>query len=340
MSRMQTSDELAVEGIGHRFAERGPGERSDEEIRAAYSRCREITRQRARNFYYGLRLTPEPKRSAIYAVYAWMRAADDAVDEPGTLEQRRARLEDFADWTWTVLAGIGPPVIDGHAERAGREWLVVALGDTVARYGIDHAIFDDMLGALRTDLEQPALGTEADLERYCYGVAGTAGLACVTIWGLRRGVSREAARELALRRGQAFQRTNILRDFAEDYDGAGGDGEDRRVYVPRETLENFGLTAEALRRWSPPDRCEALVRDMAARTRAFYAGSADLEGMIDPTCAPTLWAMTRIYSGLLDQVEADPQRIVLRGDERVRLAPAAKATIAIRAALGARIHRW
>lgn len=315
------------------------------DLAAAFARCREVTRQRARNFYYGLRLTPEPKRSAIYSVYAWMRAADDAVDEAGTLEERRTRLDDFADWTWTVLAGIGPPVTSGSRERACRDWLALSLSETARRYRLPPSIFDDMIDGLRTDLARPEIQTEAELERYCYGVAGTAGLACLSIWGLRPGADASEARELALHRGQAFQRTNILRDFAEDYDGleAARSGEherDRRVYIPREAFASFGLTAAELRAWSPADRCEALVRDQAARARAYYSRSARLESLVDPACAPTLWAMTRIYSGLLEQVEAEPRRVVRRGDERARLAPAAKATIAIRAAIGARVLRW
>jgi phytoene synthase len=137
-----------------------------------------------------------------------------------------------------------------------------------------------------------------------------------------------------LHRGQAFQRTNILRDFCEDYDAVEGP---RRVYIPREAFERHGVSPEQLRNWRPALACGALIREQASMAREHYLLSAELESMIDPACAPTLWAMTRIYSGLLEQVEGDPARIV--GD-RVRLTPAAKATIAIRAAIGARTRRW
>ena len=53
---------------------------TDAQTCAAIAVCREITRTRAGNFYWGLRLTPEPRRSAMYAIYAWMREADDIVD--------------------------------------------------------------------------------------------------------------------------------------------------------------------------------------------------------------------------------------------------------------------
>jgi phytoene synthase len=50
------------------------------QLSAAISKCEEVTRLRARNFHYGLRLTPPDRRWAMYAVYAWMRQADDLAD--------------------------------------------------------------------------------------------------------------------------------------------------------------------------------------------------------------------------------------------------------------------
>ena len=57
--------------------------------------CREITKREAKNFYYGLKLLPEPKRTAMYALYAYMRLVDDIADDdvPRTvrLDQRKGR---------------------------------------------------------------------------------------------------------------------------------------------------------------------------------------------------------------------------------------------------------
>jgi hypothetical protein len=43
--------------------------------------CREVTRKSASSFYYALRFLPAARRKALYAVYAFCRAVDDAVDE-------------------------------------------------------------------------------------------------------------------------------------------------------------------------------------------------------------------------------------------------------------------
>lgn len=294
------------------------------ELGAAYAACARVVRSRARNFYYGLRLTPEPRRSAIYSVYAWMRAADDAVDAPVSIDERRAALAAFAANTERLLHR--EPV-----ESTEPFWL--ALGATISHYPVPARVFRDMLAGLEDDLSARPVMTEADLERYCYRVASTAGLACLSIWGLRAGVDREHAERLAIQRGQAFQRTNILRDFAQDHDDS-----PPRVYLPAEAFSRHGITPDSLRAWSDPARCTALVREQAALARTHYDKSAELESLVSADCAPTLWAMTRIYSGLLSLIEAEPARIV--GPHRVRLSSASKAAIALRAAWGARRGWW
>ena len=49
-------------------------------VAASTQLCRQITRRAARNFYHGLKLLPEPKRSHMYALYAYMRLLDDIHD--------------------------------------------------------------------------------------------------------------------------------------------------------------------------------------------------------------------------------------------------------------------
>jgi phytoene synthase len=190
-----------------------------------------------------------------------------------------------------------------------------------------------MLDGLEEDIQHPGFETEQQLWRYCYRVASTVGLTCVAIWGTVPVADGATVRDMAIRRGQAFQRTNILRDFAQDFDCT-----PRRLYLPREALARHGLTADQVRRWQDPEACRRLILEQAAVAREFYRSSEGLERLIDPACAPTLWAMTKIYAGLLDIVETDPERIVR--SRRVRLASARKAGIALAATWRARRGRW
>jgi phytoene synthase len=292
-------------------------------LEASFAECRTITKREARNFYYGLRLTPEPRRSAIYSVYAWMRAVDDCADSPGSVDFKRNALREFADRTDAALeSGCDP----------SEESFWPAFIDTVQRYGLDPHTFRDVIRGMEDDLETDAsvaditFETRADVEQYCYRVASTVGLICLRIWGLRDCVSQEEADALAIQRGLAFQLTNILRDVGRDYD-------DGRVYIARRDFEAHDLTPAQLRSWSPADRSRDLVLDLSRWAQSAYDGSSSLETMVDPACAPAMWAMTRIYHSLLEIVEREPSRVV--GVQRIRVPSYRKATIGVRAVLGA-----
>ncbi len=333
------------------------------ELRADYAACAQIARARARNFYYGLRLTPEPKRSAIYSVYAWMRAADDEADSPGSLADKQARLARFADAAEHLIRN------DALADfESSPTWR--AFRATFHDFHLDPRDLRDMMRGLEDDLNAeyqaafppslsgrgPGSGAGAastsplppsasptphstrapqhsayparqDLLQYCYRVASTVGLICITIWGLRDPAQRERARQLAVHRGHAFQLTNILRDFAQDL-------AEGRIYLPEEDFTRAGLTPHELRDWSNPRACEAMVKNLAAWARSEYRASAGLEDLIDPACVPTLWTMTEIYSGLLDLIERDPRRIA--SAKRIRLSSWRKGTLAVRAMMMSR----
>ena len=275
----------------------------------ALEHCREVTRRRARNFYYGLKLTPEPQRSALYSIYAWMRRADDRVDgATDAVDGRRREMAEFRFTTDEALSG----------RVNGNEYLWIALADTATRFDVPRESFQLVLEGQLADLAGTDYATFSDVRDYCYRVASSVGLICISVWGY----SDPAARDLAVDRGIAFQLTNILRDYKEDYD-------DGRVYLPAEDLARHGLTAERLRRWEDPAACDALIGEQVQRTQSYYERSAPLDGLISRCGRPTLWAMTSIYGGLLSKIARSPRRIV--GHRRLRLSSLRKGTIAWRA---------
>lgn len=273
----------------------------------ALSYCRDVTRRRARNFYYGLKLTPEPQRSALYTIYAWMRRADDLVDAAGSDDDdRRAKIDAFRAATDAAVEGTVP----------NTDPLWIALAHTAANFEIGRDALGDMLDGQIQDLSGQRYATFDDMRDYCYRVASTVGLICIRIWGY----SDPAAPELAVNRGIAFQLTNILRDYKEDYDSG-------RVYLPQEDFDRHDLTPERVRRWDDAPACRRFIRDQVQRARSFYVSSGPLDRMITPSCRPTLWAMTRIYYGLLRKIERRPRRIVR--DHRLRLSSLRKGSIAV-----------
>lgn len=282
--------------------------RDDPDVRAAVAVCREITRARAGNFYWGLRLTPEPRRSAMYTIYAWMREADDIVD--GQTSRGAAGeivMRAFRTATDEALAGRSRSV----------EPIWRALSAVAREYPLDASDFHSMIDGQIADLQPRRIADWAQLRTYCCQVASTVGTVCVRVWGYEN----PQALELAVDRGIAFQLTNIVRDVVEDV-GLG------RVYLPQEEFDRAGITAEELCAWTKPAQCEQLMRVMIDRAREHFVRSQPLDALIDPSCRPTLWALTEIYRELLERIARDPSQI---SRKRVSLPTLRKVVIALRA---------
>jgi 15-cis-phytoene synthase len=272
--------------------------------------CERLTRSAARNFYYGLKLLPEPKRSAMFALYAYMRLIDDIADadDGSSNEVRAQRLADWRETTRSVLNGGDP---SGHE-------LWPALAEMVARYGLPHYLFDDAIAGQRQDLAGVSFETFGELHDYCYRVAGVVGMGSIYIWGFDGGRETE---KLAIARGVAFQLTNILRDLRED----AGNG---RSYLPCEEMEAMSVTVDDLRHGRGGKHFQDLMTFQIARAEAYYDKSAGLDECISRDCRPTLVAMTEIYRGLLRKVARHPERVL---QHRVSLSLLTKLRIGWRA---------
>jgi phytoene synthase len=283
----------------------------------SYHYCRQLTRSAAKNFYYGLRLLPEPKRSAMFALYAYMRMVDDIADNDTgrSVVQRVADLEEWRVRTHACLAG---ECVDG---ADGRLW--PAFADIVRRYGIPARVFDGAIAGQQHDLTPTRIDTFAQLRQYCHQVAGLVGVASIHIWGFEGGAETEA---LADARGVAMQLTNILRDLRED--AARG-----RVYLPTEDLTAAGVTREDLLEGRGGEPFTRLMRFQIERAESYYEQSRPLQDRIAPEARPTLAAMTEIYHRLLRKVAAEPECVL---HSRVSLSMWSKLSIGWRAARDAR----
>ena len=274
----------------------------DPRVMRAVEACRRITRQRAANFYWGLRLTPEPKRSAMYAIYAWMRRADDIVDgaaDSVPIDELRAQVQAFRETTRRALSGDDSPASGCADPDLAATW--IALAASARAYPLEATEFDSMLDGQIEDAVPRAIRTRPELEQWCWKVASTVGIICVRVWGHRPG----QAIGLAADRGIAFQLTNVIRDFTEDLGRA-------RIYLPAEEFAASGLTPQSLASWGDPRRCRDFVSAQCERARALYRRSEPLDALVSPDCAPVLRALTEIYRQLLERIAADPEAIVRR----------------------------
>jgi len=284
---------------------------ADQRLIASRVFCEHLTRREARNFYYGLKLLPEPKRSAMFALYAYMRMVDDiADDEDGrSHDQRVADLERWKVTTHDALNG-------GFGKQEHPLW--PAFAAMTRKYGVPFNVYEAVIAGQQQDLEPIRFETFDELRQYCYRVAGVVGLASIYVWGFEGGEATEA---MAVDRGVAFQLTNILRDVRED--AARG-----RIYLPRSELAEMGVSEEELRSGYGGEQFRELMNFQIRRAESYYERSAPLEARISQECRPTLIAMTAIYRGLLRKVARRPERVL---SERVSLSLPSKLFIGWRA---------
>jgi len=282
--------------------------RGTNEVDSSYEYCRRIARKRAKNFYYSFLLLSGQQRKAMCAIYAFMRYCDDLSDEPGAtrvaMERWRCELEEALEGRFS-----------GHSV-----W--PAFHHTVRRFQIPHDYFREMIAGVASDLEPRQTDSFDDLYRYCYQVASVVGLTIIHIFGF----DTRTALPLAEKCGVAFQLTNILRDVRED-------AERGRIYLPREDLWRFGVSAEDLGSGKRTDAFVRLMRFEAARARSYYEQSMPLLDLVHPRSRPSLWALITIYSRLLERIEKTGYDVLSR---RVRLSALEKSWILARARISGR----
>ncbi|MGZ4201827.1 MAG: presqualene diphosphate synthase HpnD [Thermoleophilaceae bacterium] len=272
-----------------------------EDLAVAYRHCERVTRQRAGNFFYGIRLLPPAKRRAMCAVYAFAREVDDVGD--GDLPSA-SKL--------TALEGIHSRLVSTNG--ALRQPMNVALDDAIRRFDLPVDALEDLIAGVRMDVNPASYESFDELVVYCRRVAGSIGRLCLAIFGAS---DTRRASVLADDLGVAMQLTNILRDVREDH--ANG-----RVYLPREDLVRFGC--EAFPDGSP-DGVSSLIAFEAARGRDWFERGLELVPLLDTRSASCVLAMTGIYRRVLERIDESPE-LVMR--ERVSLPGWEKAWVAAR----------
>jgi phytoene synthase len=278
----------------------------------AYRCCERIVRTQGRNFSYGIRLLPPPKRRALSAVYAFARRIDDIGDGDGPAGQRLARLSD-------ARAALHDPEPDPD------DLVLLALRDAARRYPIPLTAFDELIDGCAADVRGVTYEQMDDLVPYCRWVAGSVGRLSLGVFGAE---DTRLAAPMADALGVALQLTNILRDVREDRLIG-------RIYLPAEDLKRFGCTLDIDSSGAftdSPQRLTELMRFEADRARQWYDQGLRLLPLLDRRSAACAAAMAGIYQSLLGRIAADPARALTA---RSALPAWEKTMVAARALMGA-----
>jgi len=173
------------------------------------------------SFYWAMRLLPEDRREAMFAVYAFCREIDDIADSDDPAAAKLVALALWRDEIAAIYAG------------RPRTPLAHVLAEIAQRYHLRREDFLALIDGMEMDAREAVRAPSLEVfDLYCDRVASAVGRLSVRIFGAESAAADRVAHSL----GRALQMTNILRDLAED--GARG-----RLYLPRELLIAHGIHA-------------------------------------------------------------------------------------------------
>ena len=256
---------------------------TDAALRAGYRQCRHRNARDGRTYFLATLLLPAEKRPYVHALYGFARHADDLVDE------HRTDAAEFGRWCDDVLAEVD--------WGATSDPILRALLDTHRRWNIPHTYVADFLDSMRLDLTVTEYPSYDALVRYMWGSAAVIGLQMLPILGRAdASVSAEALELHAIDLGYAFQMTNFLRDVAEDLRRG-------RIYLPQESLQQFGVDRARLLRGRVDEPIRNLLAFEIERTRGLYRSAEPGIELVHPTSRDCLRTALALYEGILDEIE-------------------------------------
>jgi farnesyl-diphosphate farnesyltransferase len=183
----------------------------------------QILKETSRTFYIPINLLPPGLQEAVASAYLCMRAIDEIEDHAELDNYTKAKL--LRAISLTLQAGVDGFAVDAFfAGFSGyehtleevtlriREWLMLAPETIAPRIW-------DATGAMADRMAYWAernwkIDTEADLDRYTFGVAGAVGLLLSDLWTWYDGT--QTNRTQAIGFGRGLQAVNILRNHTED----------------------------------------------------------------------------------------------------------------------------
>ena len=174
--------------------------------------------------------------------------------------------------------------------------------DTIEHYPQPLQAYLDMIEGQRMDVVKQRYATFAELELYCYRVAGTVGLMTQAVMGVDPAYTsapwseRPDPTEAAVALGIANQLTNILRDVGEDR-GRG------RIYLPQEDLQRFHYSEADLLAGVVDERWRALMAFQLERAREWFARSEEGVRWLCADARWPVWTSLRLYRGILAVIE-------------------------------------
>jgi 15-cis-phytoene synthase len=183
--------------------------------------CSRITtRKYSTSFSLGILSLAKDFRDPIYAIYGFVRFADEIVDTFHSFNKDEL-INRFEEDTWKAIQ-----------EKISLNPILQSFQITVNQYQIDHSLIKQFLHSMRMDLDQKN-HNQSTYEEYILGSAEVVGLMCLHVFTNGNNNNYKTLKPFAMALGAAFQKINFLRDLNADFKNLG------RSYFPELNLQQF-----------------------------------------------------------------------------------------------------
>lgn len=179
-----------------------------------------ITNRYSTSFSLGIKLFAKKFQTPIYAIYGFVRFADEIVDTFHSHDKSKLLDQFRVDTKNAIEDGISlNPVLQSFQE-------------VVNEFNIDYELITAFLDSMEMDLNKVDYNY-ALYKQYIHGSAEVVGLMCLKVFNEGDESEYLKLKDDAMSLGSAFQKINFLRDIRDDYYNKG------RTYFPGVNIEEF-----------------------------------------------------------------------------------------------------
>lgn len=194
----------------------------------SYKISKLITKKYSTSFSLATSLLEKDVRYAIYAVYGFVRLADEIVDSFHDFDKAFLLNKLNDDLNYALENGISDnPVLASFAK-------------TVREYDIDIKYINAFMDSMKFDLNKLDYKNHGELEKYIYGSANVVGLMCLKVFCNKQQELFDKLEHPAEKLGSAFQKVNFLRDLKNDINNLG------RTYFPEISKNTFNEETKSM----------------------------------------------------------------------------------------------
>lgn len=186
-----------------------------------------ITQRYSTSFTLGIKTLDKKFHLPIYAVYGFVRYADEIVD---TFHDRDKQV---------LLDRFRKDAYEAIETKISLNPVLHAFQLIVNKYKIDRELIEAFLHSMEMDLDFKTYD-DSKYHEYIYGSAEVVGLMCLKVFCEGDEEMYQRLKVPACKLGSAFQKVNFLRDIKSDYEERG------RVYFPGVDFLGFNQPVKTL----------------------------------------------------------------------------------------------